>query len=76
MPFITHRIEILPFPVPTGVTVKQKPGSRQDGLKPVPEIPLSEIDQDTLNELCNDFRAAVFAAAGRRRPEVVTDDGR
>lgn len=59
----TTTIDLVPFPVPTGVLVKMAPGRREAGFRTATEIPLHELSRDTLNALCDEFREAVFAAA-------------
>ena len=59
------QVELNPFSVPTGVTLKQKPGLRQDGIRPNVELPLSQLSSEALEALCEEFRANVFAAAGK-----------
>jgi hypothetical protein len=57
---------ITPFMVPNFVSIQMPPGLRQDGFKPNPSIPLSDLDMFTLGKLCDEFRAAVFAKAGKQ----------
>lgn len=61
-PYIT--LELQPFDVPTCVNRISKPGLRQDGFKPVESYPLSELDAETLDVMCDEFRASVFKIAG------------
>jgi hypothetical protein len=56
---------INPFPVPTGVTLQLPTGKKQDGVQPLPTLMLSQLSEETLAELCEDFTKAVFAAAGK-----------
>ena len=58
------QLELLPFPVPTGVIVKVKPGRREDGFRPAPELKLTELSPVDLDAMCEEFRTAVFNAAG------------
>jgi hypothetical protein len=58
------QLELNPFPVPTGVTVRMKPGLRQDGFRPSPELKLTELSPVVLDAMCEEFRTAVFEAAG------------
>lgn len=58
-------VELSPFPVPTGVTMIQKPGLRQDGFRPAPQLKLSDLSPATLDAMCEEFRTAVFEAAGQ-----------
>jgi hypothetical protein len=79
-------LELNPFPVPTGVTVKLRPGLKQDGIRPLPVLSLVEISPVDLDALCEEFRTSVFKAAGYNplfnRPDAQaevmrnSDDGR
>lgn len=69
------QIELNPFLVPTGATVKRKPGRREDGFRPAEEIKLADLPYEVLDAMCNEFRTGVMEAAGRSAPRK-TDDGR
>lgn len=59
-------VQLNPFPVPTHVTLKSEPGLRQDGFigfKQPSSIPLSDLDLQTLEALCAEFRESVLLAA-------------
>lgn len=60
-----HTIELQPFSVPNFVRPVAKPGLRQDGFVETPAIPLAELDADTLDAMCAEFRKAVFSKAGK-----------
>ena len=62
-------LELLPFSVPNYVIAKMPPRPRQDGLTEAPKFPLENITADELAKMCGDFRAAVFAKAGKEDPE-------
>lgn len=62
----TIKVELQPFTVPNYVLVGSKSGLHQDGawfdgLK----YHISELSSETLSELCDEFRDAVFAKAAR-----------
>jgi hypothetical protein len=61
---LTTTIELAPFPVPSEVVVKQAAGVRGCGFSPLPKMRLNQLDYTTLDALCNEFRATVFATAG------------
>jgi len=61
------KVEVYPFDVPDNVRMKQKPGLRQDGFRPVSTFSLAQLDDDTLKQLCDDFVTAVYEKAGRTR---------
>lgn len=57
-------IELEPFRVPNYVMVKQKAGLRQDGARlDSPKYHVKDLDIDTLSQLCDEFREAIFAKA-------------
>ena len=66
----TVNLKLRPWMVPNFATVEQPPGRRQDGWKDVPGIPLADIDPDTLSAMCDDYRAAIFANAGKPDPRL------
>lgn len=57
-------VQLRPFTVPNFVIPVSKPGQRQDGIKFAEGIPLKDLNWETLNSMCADFRVAVFAKAG------------
>lgn len=65
---ITLKLSIKPFTVPNFVVVEEPPASRQQGFKPSEGIPLSELDSETLWEMCEHFRTSVFLKAGKNYP--------
>jgi hypothetical protein len=62
------KIALKPFTVPNYVIGEAPPRPRQDGWQEPPKWELGELDADTLSELCDDFRAAVFEKAGAADP--------
>jgi len=58
-------IELKPFSTPNYVLIAPKLGRRQDGFDHAPAIPLSDLSVETLDSLCTQFRADVFAKAGK-----------
>lgn len=61
-PYVT--VELQPFTVPSHVYSVSKLGLKQDGFKPLVKYELSELDAETLDVMCDTFRASVFEAAG------------
>ena len=59
-------LELQPFAVPTHVTVVMPAGKRQDGVKPAPTLALSDLSDEVLAALIEEFAANVMKAA---RPE-------
>jgi hypothetical protein len=64
MAALTTTIELLPFPTPIDVAVKQMAGTRGCGFSPLPKLNLNQLDYATLDALCKEFRATVFSTAG------------
>ena len=65
---IKHGVELQPFSTPNYVLAKPRVGLRQDGWQEAPKWPLSEIDADTLAEMCEAFRVEIFQKAGKADP--------
>ena len=61
----THTLEIVPFDVPSFVTLKFPPARRDDGLRQPVLIALQDLDDATLGALIEEFAAGVLKAAGR-----------
>ena len=70
---ITKNIELVPFRVPSYVIQKTPARPRQDGFKEAPKYHLSELDEDTLIALCDQFKADVLAKA-KAGPTVSSED--
>ena len=62
------KIELRPFTVPNFVIQVTAPRPKQEGMREAPSYALEEVDADTLATMCSDFRAAVFAKAGKLDP--------
>lgn len=60
------KLQLEPFPVPTHVTLRLPAGRRQDGMKQAPTLELSDLSDETLEALINEFVESVMKAA---RPE-------
>ena len=64
----TVTTKLKPWIVPNFVNQEVPPGKRQDGIHALPAIPLSEVDAQTLADMCDAFRAEVFRKAGKADP--------
>jgi hypothetical protein len=64
----TLQVELKPFQTPNFVIAVGKPGLKQDGMQELPSYPLSDLDADTLDKMCRDFRDEVFRKAGKEQP--------
>lgn len=58
-------LELQPFPVPTEVFIKMPPGKKEDGPKSLPTLKLSDLSDEALAALCEEFCNAVYEAAGK-----------
>jgi len=65
---VTIEVELRPFTVPNYVVLVGKPGLKQDGMKELPSYPLRDLDSESLDKLCGDFRAEVFRKAVKADP--------
>jgi len=62
---IKTSIELEPFSTPNFVRQKQPAGLRENGFKELPAIPLEDLSDETLNQLCDEFRKDIFTKARR-----------
>jgi len=63
VPMIKNTVDLKPFRVPNYVIQEVPPGRRQDGFKEAPKYHLSELSDDVLAALCDQFRLDVMAKA-------------
>ena len=70
MKVIKLEVELQPFIVPNYVNQKTKCGKRQDGLTENPTYHLSELSDEVLHELCDQFRESVLAKAFAERNKL------
>ena len=64
---IETKVKLQPFRVPNYVIVDMPPRLRQEGMSEAPKYHLSELDNETLEELCRQFREDVFTKAKQSR---------
>jgi len=60
---VSIAVKLQPFRVPNYVLVEAAPRPRQEGLLETPKYHLSELDEETLIQLCDEFKASVLAKA-------------
>ena len=60
----TIETKLKPFVVPNFVLPESKVLTRQEGFTPATAIPLRHMSYESLDELCNEFRASVLEKAG------------
>lgn len=68
------RLKLKSWIVPNFVSVERPPRPRQEGPTFDEGIPLAELDESALAILCDEFRAGVFAKAGKADPAVKWSD--
>lgn len=69
------KIELQPFIAPNFVVVKMPPGSRKDGFKTAHSFHIREVDAETLDNMCREFRAEVFRKAEKPDPALLDGCG-
>lgn len=70
---VKMKVDIAPFTVPNFVGTIRPARPRQEGFFTVPDghkMRLSDLDEETLDELCQEFRANVFRKAGKEDPKA------
>jgi hypothetical protein len=68
-------VELRPFTVPNYVLQVEPPRQRQDGFREAPKYALADLDVETLDQLCWEFRRAVFEKAGKPDPSLSRRNG-
>jgi len=63
------KIKLQPFQTPNYVMAESKPGLKQDGLVECPKWHIRDVDEQTLSEMCDQFRRDVFAKAEKVDPK-------
>lgn len=70
---VTIPLRLRPFTTPNFVMAEMPPRPKQEGVKELPSFALHELSVETLDELCGQFRAEVFAKAGKKDPRLVPE---
>jgi hypothetical protein len=60
--FITQKLK--PFTVPNFVVVEGVPSQRQDGVDFKEGIPIRYVPRETLEKMCEEFKAVLLQKAG------------
>lgn len=63
-------LKLKPFTVPNFVIVEEQPKERSEGFQEGRKFALKELDFETLEMLCLEFRKEVFEKAGITLPEL------
>ena len=58
-----HKVKLQPMIIPDYVLTEPKVGTRQEGMIGTPKFHLSELSEETLIELCDDFKQRVLEKA-------------
>lgn len=61
-------LKLQPMSVPNFVIAMMPPRERQEGMVEAPKFHIRELEADTLDKLCNEFRKNVFAKAEKKDP--------
>ena len=64
------KLKLQDWTVPNFVILESRLNERQNGFTPNPGIPIKDLDEEILDELCNNFRRKVFEKAGKNDPHV------
>lgn len=65
---VNIEVDLKPFQVPNFVIAEDSPSKKQEGFKKAPQYHLSDLDSNTLEILCAQFRREVFKKAGKPMP--------
>lgn len=68
----TVRFKLAPFMIPRFAIIEQPPQRRDEPWQPK-NVPLEDLEPDTLSEMCDAFRAQVFAQAQKIDPRIGPD---
>jgi len=53
--------------VPNFIVIETTPGKREDGFKEAPTIRVGDLSNETLEEIAEDWKRALFENAARQR---------
>lgn len=62
-------LKLKPFQVPNYVFSEHPPILRQEGFQESPKFALNELSEESLSELCDQFRTDIFRKAGKADPK-------
>ena len=65
---VTLKVKLQPFKVPNYVLAEVPFGRREEGIQEGPKYSLEDLDAETLDRLCDEFRNAVFLKAKKSLP--------
>lgn len=63
-------VKLRPWVTPNFVSAEMPTAAREDGFKESPKWHISELEEDQLSELCDQFRKDIFAKAGKIDPKL------
>jgi len=68
-------VRFTPWQAPNFATVQTKPGFKQDGMQPLPSIPVDVLDDDALQVLAQSWLTDLYAKAGKICPFTAIRQG-
>jgi len=68
------KVKLRPLMTPNYAIQEMPAGLKQDGLRELPKFALSELDAETLSDLCDEFRREIFTKAGKSDPSCPVKD--
>lgn len=63
------KIKLRPFSIPNFVIQEMPPRTKQEGFSNAPSYYLSEVDAETLSDMCDKFREEIFKKAQKEDPK-------
>jgi hypothetical protein len=65
---VTLPVDVCPFSVPVTVTLNVATAGGSGGFNCKPTLPISELSEEQISELVDEFRAALFASVDKVDP--------
>lgn len=69
----TYALPISPFVIPNVVYLQLPPGRKQDGVQSAPQLMLSQLPREIVEQLCADFQYEMLKQwdeANKPKPEI------
>jgi hypothetical protein len=67
---VRTKVSFKPWPVPTEAGIDLGPGLKQDGIKPLPTIPLAELGDEVVDALVLRWLDNLYANRGQASPFI------
>lgn len=65
---VMTKVRFKPFNVPNFASIQVGPRPKQEGISPLPSIPIAELDAEVLDALAGRWLDNLYAAVGRASP--------